>query len=300
MITPPTLHKGDIIDIVSPANFIQEDELLKTVKIIENMGFKARVTHNCLGRYRRYSGTLEQRITDFKFAVRNCESKAILCSCGGYGSVQLIEHIADDILLNPKWLIGFSDISSIHALYVSKGIKSIHASMCRDINEAPHDKQSNVYLRKMLLGEDIQYEFRAHRDNVDGYASGRLVGGNLSVLSDLIATPYDIFSRGNILFVEDINEKQYKIERMFYHLKYTGVLESIKGLIVGQFVNCDSRERFLNIMELVLKFFPKKRIPICFDAPVGHISDNYPLIIGCNVEMEVAGGVARLKFNLKK
>ena len=296
MITPPKLQFNDIIDIISPANYIEEKELLNTIKIIENMGLKARISPNCLGRHRRFSGTLEQRVSDFRYALGNNDSKAILCSCGGYGSVQLLEHIADEITVHPKWLIGFSDISSLHSLYLSKGIKSIHASMCFDMNKPPQDKPSNEYLRKILFGENIQYEFTSHKENIKGSASGRLVGGNMSVLSELIATPYNMFNRGDILFVEDINEKQYKIERMFYHLKYSGILDSIKGLIVGQFVNCDSRNRFLNIMELVLNFFPEKRIPICFDAPMGHISDNYPLILGSNVSLTIEDKVTKLKF----
>ena len=296
MITPPSLKKGDIVDIISPANYVKEEELHAAISIIENMGLNVRISQYCLERYKRYAGTLEQRVDDFRSVLRNNDSKAILCSSGGYGSVQLLEYIVDDIAQNPKWLIGFSDISSIHALYQSKGIKSVHASMCRDMIIPPLDKPSNGYLQKILFGDEIQYEFASHKDNIQGCVTGRLVGGNLSVLSELMATPYNVFNKGDILFIEDVNEKLYKIERIFYHLKYAGVLESVKGLIVGRFENCNSQGRFQDIMELVLRFFPDRHIPICFDAPMGHISDNYPLILGGNVSLQVGISVTNLKF----
>ena len=226
MRTPNSLQVGDIVDIISPANYIHKEELDKTVKIIENWGLNARISKHCLEKYQRYSGSLEHRIDDFKTALKAPDSKAILCSCGGYGCVQLLEHIDNDVTKSPKWLIGFSDISSLHALYQSKGIKSIHASMCRDINIPPTNKPCNEYLRQILLGENIQYTFPTDPNNVEGSIQGRLIGGNLSVLSELIATPYDIFKTGNILFLEDINESLYKIERMLYNLKYAGIFNN--------------------------------------------------------------------------
>ncbi len=297
MIRPSFLHVGDTVAIVSPASVINPDYVGGAVRVLESWGLRVQVSPYCLGEQGSYSGTIEERLSDFRAALRAPEVKAILCSRGGYGAVHLLDELSEEIAKNPKWVIGYSDISALHALCVNKGIMSLHAPMCKHLVTEAVDNRSSQYLRRILFGEIPEYQERTHPLNRCGEATGRLVGGNMAVLCGLLSTPYDLFLPGSILFIEDIGEAPYKIERMLYNLKLAGRLSALSGLIVGRFTDYQESPRFGGTLyELIANLVQEYDYPVCFDFPVGHVTDNLPLIEGAEVSLRVKKRLVELSF----
>lgn len=298
IIFPSPLTKGDKIAIISPASHILPDYVDGACNAIAQMGFQPVVSTHCKGQCGGYSGTIEQRLADFLEALHNPEVKAILCSRGGYGVVHLLEYLsADDIAKNAKWLIGFSDISALHAAMVASGVASIHASMAKHLTQFGVDDEATVALFNILQGKLPTYQTPSHAFNKPGTASGTLTGGNMAVLCGLLDTDFDLLSRGDILFIEDVGEEVYKIERMLYNLRLSGVLPMIKGLIVGRFTDYRNPDGNGDSMEqMVKRMVEPYDIPVAFDFPVGHVDENMPLIEGAQVTLTVADTVT-LQFH---
>lgn len=298
IIFPSPLTKGDKIAIISPASHILPDYVDGACNAITQMGFQPVVSNHCKGQCGGYSGTIEQRLADFLEALHNPEVKAILCSRGGYGVVHLLEYLsADDIAENAKWLIGFSDISALHAAMVASGVASIHASMAKHLTQFGVDDEATVALFNILQGNLPTYQTPSHAFNKPGTASGTLTGGNMAVLCGLLDTDFDLLSRGDILFIEDVGEEVYKIERMLYNLRLSGVLPMIKGLIVGRFTDYRNPDGNGDSMEqMVKRMVEPYDIPVAFDFPVGHVDENMPLIEGAQVTLTVADTVT-LQFH---
>ena len=298
IIFPSPLTKGDKIAIISPASHILPDYVDGACNAIAQMGFQPVVSNHCKGQCGGYSGTIEQRLADFLEALHNPEVKAILCSRGGYGVVHLLEYLsADDIAENAKWLIGFSDISALHAAMVASGVASIHASMAKHLTQFGVDDEATVALFNILQGKLPTYQTPSHAFNKPGTATGTLTGGNMAVLCGLLDTDFDLLSRGDILFIEDVGEEVYKIERMLYNLRLSGVLPMIKGLIVGRFTDYRNPDGNGDSMEqMVKRMVEPYDIPVAFDFPVGHVDENMPLIEGAQVTLTVANTVT-LQFH---
>ncbi len=298
IIFPSPLTKGDKIAIISPASHILPDYVDGACNAITQMGFQPVVSNHCKGQCGGYSGTIEQRLADFLEALHNPEVKAILCSRGGYGVVHLLEYLsADDIAENAKWLIGFSDISALHAAMVASGVASIHASMAKHLTQFGVDDEATVALFNILQGKLPTYQTPSHPFNKPGTATGTLTGGNMAVLCGLLDTEFDLLSRGDILFIEDVGEEVYKIERMLYNLRLSGVLPMIKGLIVGRFTDYRNPDGNGDSMEqMVKRMVEPYDIPVAFDFPVGHVDENMPLIEGAQVTLTVADTVT-LQFH---
>ena len=298
IIFPSPLTKGDKIAIISPASHILPDYVDGACNAIAQMGFQPVVSTHCKGQCGGYSGTIEQRLADFLEALHNPEVKAILCSRGGYGVVHLLEYLsAEDIAENAKWLIGFSDISALHAAMVASGVASIHASMAKHLTQFGVDDEATVALFNILQGNLPTYQTPSHAFNKPGTASGTLTGGNMAVLCGLLDTDFDLLSRGDILFIEDVGEEVYKIERMLYNLRLSGVLPMIKGLIVGRFTDYRNPDGNGDSMEqMVKRMVEPYDIPVAFDFPVGHVDENMPLIEGAQVTLTVADTVT-LQFH---
>ena len=298
IIFPSPLTKGDKIAIISPASHILPDYVDGACNAITQMGFQPVVSNHCKGQCGGYSGTIEQRLADFLEALHNPEVKAILCSRGGYGVVHLLEYLsADDIAENAKWLIGFSDISALHAAMVASGVASIHASMAKHLTQFGVDDEATVALFNILQGKLPTYQTPSHPFNKPGTATGTLTGGNMAVLCGLLDTEFDLLSRGDILFIEDVGEEVYKIERMLYNLRLSGVLPMIKGLIVGRFTDYRNPDGNGDSMEQMAKRMVEPYdIPVAFDFPVGHVDENMPLIEGAQVTLTVADTVT-LQFH---
>lgn len=300
MIRPPFLTPGDGVAIVSPASIINPDYVKGAVNRLTSWQLGATVAPHALGRSGAYSGTVDERLADFRKALYDPEVKAILCSRGGYGVVHLLDRLADDVARNPKWIIGFSDISALHALCVSRGVMSLHAPMCKHLSEEAADDRCTWYLRQILFGEIPEYREKPHPMNRQGETRGTLVGGNMAVLCGLTGTPYDIFRPGSVLFIEDIAEAPYKIERMLYQLKLAGRLAALSGLIVGRFTEYTENEGLGGTLyELIYRLVEEYDYPVCFDFPVGHVSDNLPLIEGSDVIFSVTSRSVDLSFCIK-
>lgn len=297
---PLFLMPGDKVAVVSPASIINPDYVKGAVDMLERWSLGVAVEPHCLGCAGAYSGSVDERLDDFRKALYDPQVKAILCSRGGYGAVHLLDGLADDIVRNPKWIIGFSDISALHALCVNRGFMSLHASMCKHLTEEPTGDRCTQYLRQILFGDIPQYREAPHPMNRCGEARGMLVGGNMAVLCGLIGTPYDIFRPGSVLFIEDIGEAPYKIERMLYQLKLAGRLASLSGLIVGRFTEYTENEGLGGTLyELIWHMVEEYDYPVCFDFPVGHVADNLPLIEGAEVAFSVSKQSVDLSFCIK-
>ncbi|MCO5261059.1 MAG: LD-carboxypeptidase [Crocinitomicaceae bacterium] len=294
----PYLKKGDLIEIVAPAKAI-EKELIEFAKIrLEEIGFKVKISPNCTDRFNYFSGTDEQRLTDFQQALDNPDVKAIICARGGYGAVRIVDKIKwANQLISPKWIVGFSDITVFHQQMQLLDQKSIHATMPLNYNE--NSKESIETLIDALTGKSYSIEIEGNDFNKKGSAIGKIIGGNLSILYSLIGTDSMPDYKNKILFIEDVGEQLYSIDRMLFSFKKSGILDEIKGLIVGGMTNIkDSTEVSIgmNIEDIILQHFQYRRIPICFNFPSGHLDDNRAIVLNETVNFEVTNKV-NLTFN---
>lgn len=285
---PAPLAKGDKIAIISPAGPVKPEIVDEALPVLRRQGWEPVVLPHALGKYGHFSGTDDERFADLREAFLNPDYKAIICSRGGYGVVHNLDRLAAlPIEDNAKWVVGFSDISALHALMASKGVASIHSSMCAAIKEGD-DNEDNAALFGILRGERPAYVFDAHPLDRQGIATGRLVGGNLAVLAELINTPYDIMQPDTILFVEDVAEPIYKIERIFYQLRLSGVLKNLRGLIIGQFTEYKPDDNFDDMESMIANVTADCKFPIAYGVPVGHVDHNIPLIENATVTLKVS------------
>lgn len=298
VIYPQPLKKGDKIAILAPAGPVDSAMVLEAADTLRAMGFEPEVYPTCYTRHGHFSAPDAERLADLRRAFTDPSVRAILCARGGYGAALLLDSLADlPLRKDPKWVIGFSDISALHSLMASRGIASVHASMAKQMALGPDDA-NNRRLIDILQGDFPTYTFPANPFNHLGTATGRLVGGNLAVIQALIATPYDIIRPGTILFIEDVSEPVYKIERIIYQLRMSGAIKNLKGLIIGQFTdyaqdaNHDTMEAMI---ATALADYPD--LPVAFDVPVGHVDHNVPVIESAHAELTVAPNGVTLKFS---
>jgi len=298
MKIPDFLTAGDRIAIVTPASHINPDYVDGAFETIETLGFKPVLSKHCKGAYGYYSGSEEERTEDFLKALKDPKIKAILCSRGGYGTVHLVEQIPLEVIAkNPKWIIGFSDISILHAMANRAGVMSIHASMAKHLALHGSDNQCTRILFDALSGKLPEYTQKTHPYNRLGHTEGEIIGGNMAVLCGLLRTDIDIFKGGKILFIEDVGEAIYKIERMLYDLRLAGILPSIKGLIVGRFTDFDEPDANGDTMNsMIQRMVEPYDYPVAFNFPIGHIDDNIPIIEGATATFTVNSEGATLKF----
>lgn len=288
IIFPAPLQKGDLIAICSPAGPIAAEKVNGAARVLESQGWRVRIMPHTLGNNGNYSGTADERFADLSAALTDPEVKAVLCSRGGYGVVHIMERLDDiDLRKNAKWVIGFSDISALHAAMGRQGVASIHASMAAHLHEAGADDPDNKALFSILRGERPAFSFPSDRYDRPGIAEGRLTGGNLAVLADLINTRYDMLLADRILFVEDIAEPIYKTERIFYQLRISGVLSRLRGLIVGQFTDYRPDKNYDTTEHMIADMVAPYNYPVAFNAPIGHVSHNIPVIENAYVTLKV-------------
>lgn len=301
---PNYLLPGDPIGICCPAGNITLEEIQPAVKEIQNWGFSVRIGETVGKKDFTFGGTDDERIRDMQQMLDDPGLKAILCGRGGYGSIRIIDQLDFSRFARyPKWIIGFSDITVIHA-HLSKNyqIASIHSKMCNSFPEdwsqaEPIQIDSILSIKKALSGEKMSYEVLPHPSNKIGVAEGILVGGNLKTIESLAGSKSDLSTAGNILFVEDTGEYLYSIDRMFWNLKRTGKLDLLKGLIIGGFKikPDDPGDEFAeNLYSIVLEKLKDYHYPVCFDFPVGHQKNNYALKCGVFHQLEINPQSVRL------
>lgn len=294
MIYPSFLKANDKVVILSPSGKTEAQWVEGLKELLESYGLLVNVAEHALCENGRFAGTDEERIKDLQEAIDDHDVKAIFCSRGGYGLARIIDKIDFSALKSAaKWIVGFSDITALHNALSRVGVASIHGIMAKHITLKAEGLDN---LMTMLFGGNVDYEVPAHEFNKVGEAEGELIGGNLSVLYGLRGTPFDLDYKGKILFIEDLGERLYHIDRMMQNLRLGGVFAQISGLVVGQFTDIDEDDSFSGGVYGVISDAVKDYdIPVCFNFPAGHVDNNQPLKMGANYKLEVLKDKAILK-----
>lgn len=288
VIIPEPLQEGDLIAIVSPSGRVKTEFVEKAATLLRDYGWEVEIKPHALGHYGSFSGTPRDRLTDLKEALLDPKVKAIICSRGGYGAIHLLDDLDKvDIRENAKWIVGYSDISALHALMAKHGVASIHAPMTKHLSTFNGDDIYSQALFDILKGSPMSHTFAASPLNRPGKAKGRLLGGNLAVIMGLFDTPYNVVLPDTILFIEDIAEPVYKIERQLYQLKFNGVLSKLKGLIVGQFTEVNRDLNGENVEEMIARMVSPYSYPVAFNAPIGHVDANLPIVESSEIVLDV-------------
>ena len=297
-MTPPFLKPNDQIRIVSPSGSIETKYIVGAKKTLRSWGLNVTVGKFARTKYGRFAGTAEQRIADLQEALDDPSVNAILCSRGGYGVAQIIDKLDfSTFQKSPKWLIGFSDITILHNAINNLGIASIHGIMAKHLTEFPDSTKQVQIFRKMIFGKLPTYSVPVNKHNRIGRAEGKLIGGNLSVLIGLRGSQFDLAYKDNILFIEDIAEKPYHIDRMMQNLRFSGVLSELSGLIVGQFSDCvEDPLMKQSVAQVIASAVSEYNYPVCFNFPSGHVDYNLPLKMGEMVQFEVTKKGGKLVF----
>lgn len=308
-ITPSPLRKGDTIAILAPATTVKAGYVVGARDALEARGFKVRVMPHTLGPADgSYSSDSEGRLSDFMEAYSDPKVRAILCARGGYGCIHLIDAIDPSLLReDPKWVIGFSDVSALHAMMRRACVRSIHASMAKHLTLFPSDDDfCTASLMKILGGaKEICYTAPSDPRDICGEAQGELRGGNLAVLDGLVGTPFDILTpredESVILFIEDIGEAIYRTERMIRRLALSGALQRYKGIILGQFTESNPDKNFATTADMLRSRLPEwgvKGIPVAFNFPIGHVDRNLPVVHGASARLTVTSSGTTLALTL--
>ena len=301
VIVPPALQKGDLVAIVTPAGEAHGYDFNRIARVIEAQGFRTMIAPHAAARNGYYGGTADQRGSDLEAALLNPEVKAIICSRGGYGAVHLLDRL-DRLPLrdNAKWLVGFSDISALHALMNRHGIASIHGPMAKHISASGGSNPDFRALNAIFCGAPaVEYTVDPHPLNRPGIACAPLQGGNLAVLQALVATPYDLLRPDTILFIEDIGEPIYKVERMLMQLRMSGVLPRLAGLIVGEFTGAEPDRNHPSVESMIRQMVDPYDYPVTFNFPIGHGSCARPLIESLSTRLTVTPSEVRIECRVR-
>lgn len=285
------LHEGDTIAIISPSSASDTATINGGIRTLEKWGYHCVIGPNALNDYHGFAGTIDERLSDLLWALRNPSVKAIMCSRGGDGAAHLLARLSLDTLRQyPKPIIGFSDITALLCAEARAGVKGIHGSMCWALKTYEGNDTISQTLRRMLQGELPTYRVAPHPLNIKGRAEGIVVGGNLSVYNDLAGSDFDpLLLDGIVLFMEDTGEGMSKVDRMLHNIEVRGLLSHIRGIIVGQFNKYKHPENgFEDMYAMLHEYMKHYQIPVCFDFPVGHAHlRNFPLLTGAKATLEV-------------
>ncbi len=292
------IKPGDKIWIVSPAGKIEEKHVLPAVDWLKNQGYQVELGSHIFDQHFQFAGTDKQRRKDLQTAMDDPECDVIICSRGGYGTVRIIDKLNfSGFLERPKWLVGFSDITILHACINNYQIPTIHGAMPRYFfNENEEANENLDSLMQILTTGKIEYTVEGTSFNRKGKAKAELVGGNLSIISSLQGTLYDLDTDGKILFLEDIDEFLYHTDRMIHQLKLSGKLDNLAGLVLGDFTDMkDNESPFgMNVHEIIASAVKDFNYPVCFGFPAGHDKKNLALILGKEWELKVENNSSTL------
>ena len=301
MVKPAFLQKGDKVALISPSYFTPMENVEKTAEVLKEWGLEPVIGPN-VGKVvdGRYAGTVDERVSDIRWALNDPTIKAIICNRGGYGTIQLIDELTlAELKASPKWLVGFSDITTLHGLLTRAGVMSIHGTMSSFLAKGGKDKTSTM-MRDLLLGNVPRYELPAHPQNITGTATGTLVGGNLCTFAPNLGSQADATIGQNlILFVEEVGESMHNIDRQMRVLQMNGVLDRCKGIILGEFTDCGSEFTYESVEAMLHDMLAEYNIPVLCGYPGGHGDVNLPIVMGAPVTIDVRNDGATLQFNIE-
>ena len=304
-VKPDYLKAGDKVALISPSYSTPMENVTKTADVLRSWGLEPVIGPN-VGKVvdGKYAGTVAERVSDIRWALNDPDIKAILCNRGGYGTIQLIDQLTlDEVRAARKWIVGFSDISTLHGLWTRSGVMSIHGTMSSFLAKGGTDETSTL-MRDLLLGNVPRYEVPAHPQNITGKATGTLVGGNICTFVPNLGTQADA-TRGKdlILFVEEVEESMHNIDRQMRILQMNGVLDRCKGIVLGEFTDCgtefkDENGNTISVEAMLHDLLATYHIPVLCGFPAGHGDINLPLVMGTPVTIDVRTDGATLQFDI--
>lgn len=304
IINPVHLKTGDTVAIVAPAGILKNrEEIIEKAKtLMISWGLNVVIGKNVFKQNNHFAGTDEERIQDFQEALDNPSIKAIWAARGGYGSVRILDGLDfKNFLKKPKWMIGYSDITAFHNHFHNLGFETMHAMMPTSLEEKPEEIIETIAsFKNALFGEKLSYEIPSSTYNRIGKVSGQIVGGNLAILASMLGSKSQLNTNGKILFIEEIGEYHYSIDRMLQSLKRAGYFNNLKAVIVGDLskIKKNTTSWGNTSEELILAIIPKY-IPVLFDFPAGHEADNRALIFGREAVLNIQKNTSTLNFNQK-
>lgn len=300
-VKPDYLRAGEKVALISPSYFTPMENVEKTAEVLRGWGLEPVIGPN-VGKVvdGKYAGTVGERVSDIRWALNDPSIKAIICNRGGYGTIQLIDQLTlAELRESPKWLVGFSDISTLHGLQSRAGVMSIHGTMSSFLAKGGTDKTSTI-MRDLLLGNVPRYELPAHKENIQGKASGVLVGGNLCTFVPNLGSQADATEgRDLILFVEEVEESMHNIDRQMRILQMNGVLNRCKGVILGEFTDCGTEFTYDSVEAMLHEMLKEYNIPMLCGFPAGHGDVNLPLVMGAPVTIDIREDGATLQFDIE-
>jgi muramoyltetrapeptide carboxypeptidase len=290
---PPYLKKGDSIAITCPAGYMAKEKAQTCINTLQNWGYDVLVGKTLGSKSKTYfSGTDEERLAELQAMMDEPSIKAILCARGGYGIGRIIDRLDfTSFKKNPKWIIGFSDVTVLHT-HINKNLKiaSLHSPMASAFNDGGFKNKYIRSLKKALEGKKSTYACKPHKYNKPGNAKAELVGGNLALLAHLIGTKSELQTKGKILFLEDIGEQLYNVDRMMYQLKRSGKLKDLAALIIGGFTDIEDTQRPFGkkVYDIIRELINEYKYPVCFGFPVSHAKENVALKSGCTYQLSIS------------
>ena len=297
---PDYLKAGDKVALISPSYFTPMENVEKTADVLRSWGLEPIIGPN-VGKIvdGRYAGTVAERVSDIRWALYDPSIKAIICNRGGYGTIQLIDQLTlAELKASPKWLVGFSDITTLHGLLTRAGVMSIHGTMSSFLAQGGTDETS-ILMRDLLLGKVPRYEMPAHKQNIVGKANGILVGGNICTFAPNLGSQADAtMGKDLILFVEEVEESMHNIDRQMRILQMNGVLDRCKGIVLGEFTDCGTEFTYESVEAMLHEMLKEYNIPVLCGFPGGHGDVNLPLVMGANITIDVRADGATLQFNI--
>ena len=299
MHTPHNLRKGDTIGIVSTARKISKEELEPAIRLLESWGLKAVLGKTIGAEENQFAGSDDLRASDFQEMMDTPKIKAIWCARGGYGTVRIIDKLDFSAFKkSPKWIVGYSDVTVLHSHIHDFGIETLHAQMCLEIENKTDEARESI--RKVLFGEAYSIEIeRTDSFPPLGILKGELIGGNLSVLYSLVGSASEMKTDGKILFIEDLDEMLYHVDRMMMNLKRSGFLKNLKALIIGGMTEMKDNKVYFGktAEEIIVDLVKEYNYPVILNFPAGHIADNRALILGREISLEIQKSKVTLSFN---
>ncbi len=302
IIAPPFLAPGDRVALVSPSYHVPMQAVEGAAAVLRGWGFEPVVGAHVGRRWRgSYAGSPEERLADLRAALEDPSIKAILCNRGGYGTIRFVDTLPpEELAAHPKWLVGFSDITTLCGMEARAGVMSIHGPMGKFLAKDNGAGKSAALLRGLLTGTVPEYALPAHPLSRPGEATAPLVGGNLSTFVPLLGTRADATAgREILLFIEEIEEDFRHIDRLVNTLRLHGVFDRCRGVILGQFTGCEANLGYGSAEELVCSYLSDYDIPVCCGFPAGHEAENWPLLIGARSTLAVTDAGATLTFHVR-